>query len=65
VRAPVWWPGARATPEGLTRGYYVKPTVFADVTSSMRIAREEIFGPVLAMIPFEDEDGAVRYSERQ
>ncbi len=51
--------GGPGRPEGLTRGYYVKPTVFADVTSSMRIAREEIFGPVLAMIPFEDEDGAV------
>ncbi|MFY9489501.1 MAG: aldehyde dehydrogenase [Mycobacterium sp.] len=47
-------------PEGLDSGYYVQPTVFADVDNSMTIAREEIFGPVLAVIPYEDEDDAVR-----
>ena len=47
------------TPAGLDRGYFVKPTVFADVNNSMRIAREEIFGPVLVMIPFADEAEAV------
>jgi len=41
-------------------GYYVQPTVYADVTSDMRIAREEIFGPVLAVIAFDDEDEAVQ-----
>jgi len=48
--------GGPDRPQGLDRGYYVKPTVFADVTNDMRIAREEIFGPVLVIIPFEDED---------
>lgn len=51
--------GGSGIPEGLTRGYYVKPTVFADVDNSMRIAQEEIFGPVLAVIPYEDERQAV------
>jgi acyl-CoA reductase-like NAD-dependent aldehyde dehydrogenase len=46
--------GKRA--EGMGRGYFVQPTVFADVDGKMRIAQEEIFGPVLAAIPFEDED---------
>ena len=50
-------PGRR---EGLTKGYFVKPTVFADVRNDMTIAREEIFGPVLSIIPYEDEDDAVR-----
>src|SRR5699024_2714140 len=57
--------GARLTtgggrPEGMDRGFYVAPTVFADVTNDMTIAREEIFGPVLVVIPFDDEDDAVR-----
>ncbi|CAN5125906.1 aldehyde dehydrogenase [soil metagenome] len=43
-----------------TGGYYIQPTLFADVDNSMRIAQEEIFGPVLAVIPFEDDDDAVR-----
>ena len=43
-----------------TAGYYVEPTLFADVDNSMTIAREEIFGPVLVVIPFEDDDDAVR-----
>ena len=51
--------GGPERPEGLERGYFVKPTVFADVNNNMRIAREEIFGPVLTMIPFRDEDEAV------
>ena len=46
-------------PEGLGSGYFVKPTVFADVDGSMRIAREEIFGPVVAAIPFSDEEDLV------
>lgn len=49
--------GGRA--EGLGGGFFVKPTVFADVDGKMRIAREEIFGPVLAAIPFEDEDDLI------
>jgi aldehyde dehydrogenase (NAD+) len=48
------------TPEGLDRGYYVEPTLFTDVDSSMRIAQEEIFGPVLVMIPHDGDDDAVR-----
>ena len=51
--------GGVGRPEGFNRGYYVKPTVFADVTNQMTIAREEIFGPVLAMIPFETEQDAI------
>lgn len=47
-------------PEGLTRGAYVKPTVFADVTNDMAIAREEIFGPVICLIKYRDEDEAIR-----
>ncbi|MGH3714894.1 MAG: aldehyde dehydrogenase family protein, partial [Micromonosporaceae bacterium] len=52
--------GGSETPDGLDAGYYVKPTVFADVRSDMRIAQEEIFGPVLAILPYDDEDEAVR-----
>ena len=52
--------GGTGMPEGLDRGWYVKPTVFADVESRMRIAQEEIFGPVLAVIPYDDVDDAVR-----
>ncbi|MEM7445451.1 MAG: aldehyde dehydrogenase family protein [Pseudomonadota bacterium] len=51
--------GGVGRPEGLSRGYYVKPTVFADVNPDMRIAREEIFGPVLALIPYETEEQAI------
>ncbi|MBU8814555.1 aldehyde dehydrogenase [Mycolicibacterium goodii] len=47
-------------PEGLDSGWFVQPTVFADVDNSMTIAQEEIFGPVLVVIPYEDEDDAVR-----
>ncbi|MEU5772795.1 aldehyde dehydrogenase [Streptomyces venezuelae] len=52
--------GGPRLPEGLEGGNYVTPTVFADVDNSMRIAQEEIFGPVLVVIPYEDEDDAVR-----
>ena len=52
--------GGPGHPQGVTRGYFVKPTVFADVDNGMTVAREEIFGPVLCMIPYEDEDDAVR-----
>ncbi len=52
--------GGPGRPEGINRGYFVKPTVFADVANDMTIAREEIFGPVLCMIPYEGEDDAVR-----
>jgi acyl-CoA reductase-like NAD-dependent aldehyde dehydrogenase len=52
--------GGAEPPEGLTRGYYVRPTVFADVKPSMTIAQEEIFGPVLAIMSYEDEEDAVR-----
>jgi aldehyde dehydrogenase (NAD+) len=47
-------------PKDLDKGWYVEPTLFTDVDSSMTIAQEEIFGPVLVVIPFEDEDDAVR-----
>jgi aldehyde dehydrogenase (NAD+) len=52
--------GGNGRPEGTERGWYVQPTVFAGVTNEMRIAREEIFGPVLSVIPFDDVDDAVR-----
>jgi acyl-CoA reductase-like NAD-dependent aldehyde dehydrogenase len=52
--------GGAAAPDELDRGWYVRPTVFTDVTSSMRIAREEVFGPVATLIPYDDVDEAVR-----
>ena len=52
--------GGVGRPEGLNRGYFVRPTVFADVHNDMTIAREEIFGPVLSIIPFESEEEAVK-----
>jgi aldehyde dehydrogenase (NAD+) len=52
--------GGAEAPEGLDRGYFVRPTVFSEVTPEMTIAREEIFGPVLAIQPYEDTDDAVR-----
>lgn len=52
--------GGDAPPPGLQRGYFVAPTIFADVAPTMTIAREEIFGPVLCIIPYQDEDDAVR-----
>jgi aldehyde dehydrogenase (NAD+) len=52
--------GGLGRPAGLETGYFVKPTIFADVRNDMTIAREEIFGPVLCIIPYQDEDDAVR-----
>src|ERR1039458_3288578 len=52
--------GGPGRPDGVTKGYFVKPTVFAGVRNDMTIAREEIFGPVLCIIPYEDEADAVR-----
>ena len=52
--------GGPGLPDGFNRGFYVKPTVFADVTPGMTIEREEIFGPVLSIIPFDTEADAVR-----
>jgi len=51
--------GGPGRPEGFNRGYFVRPTVFADVSNDMTIAQEEIFGPVLSIIPFEDEAEAI------
>jgi aldehyde dehydrogenase (NAD+) len=52
--------GGPGRPEGLDKGYFVKPTVFADVNNDMAIAREEIFGPVLVMIAYDNEEEAIR-----
>ncbi len=52
--------GGPGKPEGLEQGYFVQPTVFSNVSNDMTIAREEIFGPVLSIIPYEDEEDAVR-----
>ena len=51
--------GGTGRPDGLNRGYFVRPTVFADVNNDMEIARTEIFGPVLSIIPFDTEEEAV------
>jgi aldehyde dehydrogenase (NAD+) len=52
--------GGAEAPEGLDRGYFVQPTVFSNVSTDMTIAQEEIFGPVLAIMPYDDEEDAVR-----
>ncbi|MGH1424975.1 MAG: aldehyde dehydrogenase family protein [Pseudooceanicola sp.] len=52
--------GGLGKPEGFEKGWYTKPTIFADVSNDMTIAQEEIFGPVLSIIPFEDEEDAIR-----
>jgi aldehyde dehydrogenase (NAD+) len=52
--------GGNGRPSGLDKGWYVQPTVFAGANNEMRIAREEIFGPVVAVIPYDDEDDAIR-----
>jgi aldehyde dehydrogenase (NAD+) len=52
--------GGPGRPEGLNRGYYVRPTVFGHVTPDMTIAREEIFGPVLSVLSYADEEDAIR-----
>ncbi|WP_455270561.1 aldehyde dehydrogenase family protein [Rhizobium herbae] len=51
--------GGAGKPQGFKTGYFVKPTIFADVNNTMRIAREEVFGPVLAIMPFETEEEAI------
>jgi aldehyde dehydrogenase (NAD+) len=52
--------GGAGRPEGLEKGYYVKPTIFSNVNNQMTIAREEIFGPVLCILPYDTEDQAVQ-----
>jgi acyl-CoA reductase-like NAD-dependent aldehyde dehydrogenase len=52
--------GGAAPPEGLERGYFVRPTVFSEVTPEMTVAQEEIFGPVLVIMPYDSEEDAVR-----
>jgi acyl-CoA reductase-like NAD-dependent aldehyde dehydrogenase len=52
--------GGTASPEGLTAGFFVQPTIFSNVTPDMTIAREEIFGPVLSIIPYDTEEDAIR-----
>ena len=52
--------GGTGKPDGLNAGYYVRPTVFANVNNDMTIAREEIFGPVLSILPYKDEEEAVK-----
>jgi acyl-CoA reductase-like NAD-dependent aldehyde dehydrogenase len=52
--------GGTGKPEGLEQGYYVKPTVFSEVRNDMTIAQEEIFGPVLSILPYDTEDDAVQ-----
>ena len=51
--------GGIERPEGLSKGYFIQPTVFVDVLNDMKIAKEEIFGPVLSIIPFESEEEAI------
>ena len=52
--------GGEGRPEGFAVGYFVRPTIFADVSNDMAIAQQEIFGPVLCIIPFDDEEDAIR-----
>lgn len=52
--------GGTGKPEDLAKGYYVKPTIFANVENSSTIAQQEIFGPVLAILPYDDDDDAIR-----
>ncbi|WP_141681760.1 aldehyde dehydrogenase family protein, partial [Mycobacterium malmoense] len=52
--------GGPDAPTGFDKGFYVRPTLFTDVDNSMTIAQEEIFGPVLCVIPFDDEEDAIR-----
>ena len=56
--------GERAIVDGHDGGYFYKPTIFAGVRNEMRVAQEEIFGPVLVVIPFEDDDEAVRLANQ-
>ena len=59
TRAPRW-PSAAASPRHLGQGWYVEPTLLTNVSNDSTIAQEEIFGPVIVLIPYEDEDDAVR-----
>jgi aldehyde dehydrogenase (NAD+) len=52
--------GGTGRPEGLSKGYFVKPTIFSDVRNDMTIAREEIFGPVLCILPYQTEEQAIQ-----
>jgi aldehyde dehydrogenase (NAD+) len=52
--------GGPGRPEGIDKGYFIRPTVFSQANNDMTIAREEIFGPVLTMIPYESEEEAIR-----
>ena len=52
--------GGTGLPPGLNHGYFARPTVFSEVTTGMRVAQEEIFGPVLVIQPYEDEEDAIR-----
>jgi aldehyde dehydrogenase (NAD+) len=52
--------GGPGRPEGLPNGYFVKPTIFSDVDNQMTIAREEIFGPVMCILPYETEEQAIQ-----
>ena len=52
--------GGTGRPDGMNRGYFVKPTVFGGVNNDMTIAREEIFGPVLSILPYENEEEAIQ-----
>ena len=54
--------GGPNRPEGLDKGYFVKPTIFTNVSKNMRIAKEEIFGPVISILPFENEEEAISIS---
>ena len=56
--------GGPGRPQGFNRGYFVRPTVFADVTPNMTIAKEEIFGPVLSMMTYKTEDNAVKIANK-
>ncbi len=63
MRAPPWRVGG-GRPKDQPKGFFVEPTMFTDVDNSMTIAQEEIFGPVLVVIPFEDDDDAVRIANQ-
>ena len=52
--------GGPDAPEGLSKGFFVAPTIFSDVTTDMKIAQEEVFGPVLVILAYDDDDDAVR-----
>jgi aldehyde dehydrogenase (NAD+) len=52
--------GGPGRPDGVETGYFVKPTLFSNVSNDMTIAREEIFGPVVTIIPYEDDEDAIR-----